>query len=240
MNLKKNVLNLAAIVAISASVSATALAEDSPWSISTSVLSTDLDTAETSSAPIAGVSRTLDIGTDTDTGFGISVGRTLFEQSLGRLRAEVAYTNTDLDIENINFLGNDFSGDAVGGDVEVESIFARLVYQFELGKIDPYVGIGIGSTDVDVNAVYGGSAGTTPGAQPPFVTDNDSATSLEARIGAIYSVADNVDLFLEYSRTEADDINLERLGGGPGGLQTSIQEGDFDIDSIAFGVTYRF
>ena len=135
MNLKKNVFNLAAIVAMSASVSATALAEDSPWSISTSVLSTDLDTAETSSAPIAGVSRTLDIGTDTDTGFGISVGRTLFEQSLGRLRAEVAYTNTDLDIENINFLGNDFSGDAVGGDVEVESIFARLVYQFELGKL---------------------------------------------------------------------------------------------------------
>ena len=240
MILKKSLVSLAAVTALSVASTGAALAEDNPWTLGVSVLSADVDNVETSSAPIAGVSRSLDIGTDSETGFGITIGRTLVEQSIGRLRAELAYTNSDLDVEDINFLGTDFTGAAVGGDVEVESIFARLVYEFELGLIDPYLGVGIGSTDVDINAVYGGSAGTSPGAQPPFVTDNDSDTSFELRVGANYSVSDHVDVFLEYSRVEADDLSFERLGGGPGGLQTSIQEGDVDIDTIAFGFTYSF
>lgn len=240
MTLKKSLISLAAFAALSATSVSNVLAEDQPWSLSVSVLSADVDTVNTSSAPIAGVARTLDIGTDSDSGFGITIGRTLAEQSIGRLRAELSYQNFDQDVDNIVFLGNDFSGAAVGGDVEVESIFARLVYEFELGRIDPYVGFGIGSTDVDVNAVYGGSAGTTPGAQPPFITDSDSDFALEARVGLNLSLNDSLDLFLEYSRTELSDISLERLGGGPGGLQTSIQEGDVDIDTIAFGITYGF
>ena len=240
MSLKKSVINLATIAAISAAFSSAALAEDSPWSIGVSALATDVDTIDTSSDPVAGVARTLDIGTDSDAGFGINIGRTLVERNIGRLRVELAYQNSEQDVENINFLGTEFSGGAVGGDVEIESIFARLAYEFELGYIDPYVGIGIGSTDVDVNAVYGGSASTVPGTQPPFITDNDSGTSFEARVGAKLRLSDRFDLFLEYSRVEVEDILLDRLGGGPGGLQTTSQEGDVELDIVSFGVSLNF
>jgi len=237
MTLKKSVLSLALIAALG---SANVNAEDSLWSIGVSATAVDIDTVETSSAAVAGVPRTLNIDSDDDAGFGINIGRTLIDQGSGRLRAELAYFNSEQDIENIQFLSNNFSGAAVGGDIEVESILARVVYEFELGRIDPYVGFGIGSTDVEVNAVYGGSAGSSAGAQPPFISDDDSGTALEGRIGANLGLTDKINLFLEYTRTEVDDINLQRLGGGPGGLQATAQEGDVDYDSINFGVTFNF
>ncbi len=238
MILKKSIVSVALLAAMA---SANASAQDSPWSVSVSAITVDVDTIETTSTDqVAGVSRTLAISTDDDTGFGINVGRTLFSSSTGNLRAELSYQDFDQSVDGIQFLGNNFSGAAVGGDVEVESILARLVYQFELGRIDPYVGFGIGSTDVGVNAVYGGSAGTNAGAQPPFIADSDSGTALEGRIGANFNLNDQFDLYLEYTRTEVDDIRLDRLGGGPGGLQSTTQLGDVDFDSITVGVTYRF
>ncbi len=75
---------------------------------------------------------------------------------------------------------------------------------------------------------------------PPFATDGDSATALQFRLGAEYEITDQVGLFIEYAKTEVDDIEFIRRGGGPGGLNSTTQTGDFDFDKISLGASYRF
>jgi len=47
-------------------------------------------------------------------------------------------------------------------------------------------------------------------------------------------------VFLEYTRTDVDDIEFSRRGGGPGGLATTTQAGDYEFDSLNLGVNFRF
>jgi len=240
--IKKNIL--AASIAAIISIPSVSLAADNPWYVGININAADVDDIEsTSTAPVAGVNRSLDLDSDSDTGFGIKVGKTLFTSANGNeFSLELSYETIDTDIDGIVFQGNPFSADAgtAEGDVEVDTILLRAIYKFELGLVDPYVGFGIGSTDLEVDARYGGSIGSASQTQPPFASQGSSEFSFQFRVGAEYELSDNFGLFLEYTRTETDDVDFQRLGGGPGGLATTTQEADLDIDSINFGVNYRF
>ena len=240
--IKKNLL--AASIATLVAVPSITLAADNPWYVGININSVDVDDIEsTSTTQVAGVTRNLNLDSDSDTGFGIKVGKTLFTNANGnQFSLELNYNNVEADIDGIVFQGNQFSTDAgtAEGDVEVESILLRAIYQFELGLLDPYVGFGIGSTDLEVDARYGGSIGSASQTQPPFASEGSSEFSYQFRVGAEYEISDNLGLFLEYTRTETDDVTFQRLGGGPGGLATTTQEADLDIDSINFGINYRF
>ncbi len=123
--------------------------------------------------------------------------------------------------------------------VMIEKILIRATYEIELGAIDPYFGIGIGESDLDVDVRYGGSI-DNPSGTPPFANDSDSATAIEFRIGAEYSVSKSVGIFLEYSYLKVDDVTFSRLGGGPGGLALTEQTDDFSVDSLNLGVNFKF
>lgn len=216
---------------------------DKPWYVGISVSDTDLSTVNSASTqPVADVTRTLDVNTDDDTGFGFHIGRTVLKTNNGKLNLELSYSDSDHDIDTITFLGNDFiaSDGTAEGSVDIETWLLRATYKFNLGAFNPYIGFGIGQSDFDIDARYGGSIGTTPGSQPPFALDDDSATAVEYRLGVEYDINERWGAFLQYSKTDVSSIEFSRTGGGPGGLATTEQSGDFDIDSISLGVNFRF
>lgn len=231
-------------LAVAASVSVSANAADTNWYIGISANQADIDPVDTiSTTQVGGASRLLNLEGDDETGFGIKLGRNIFTQANGNtLSLELSYSDSDHDIEDIRFMNNNFSAAAgtAEGSLEIETILARAVYTFNLGDFKPYVGVGIGETDLEVDARYGGSVGQGFQARPPFASGSDSATALELRAGLEYSVTEQIGVFLEYSTTDVDDVEFSRLGGGPGGLATTTQEGDFDFDSINLGVNFHF
>ena len=231
-------------LAVAASLSWNANAAETNWYVGISANQADLDSVDTvSTAQVGGASRLLNLDSDSETGFGIKFGRNVFTQGNGNtLSLELAYSNSDHDIENIQFMNNNFSTAAgtAEGSLEIESILARAVYTFNLGDFKPYLGLGIGETDLEVDARYGGSVGQGFQASPPFASGSDSATALELRAGVEYSITEQIGVFLEYTTTDVDDVQFSRLGGGPGGLATTIQEGDFDFDSFNLGLSFHF
>lgn len=242
MNTKKSLLALS--IATAAAFSSMSHAADNPWYVGISINQADLSDVDTlSTAAVANVTRRIDIDTDSETGFGLTLGRTLFTASNGNtLSAELNYSNSDHDVENLRFMNNNFlaSEGRSEGSVDVETILARLTYKFDLGSFNPYVGIGLGQSDLEVDVRYGGSVGQPRGARPPFATGGDSATAFELRAGVEYELSDNFGIFLEYTSTDVSDIEFSRTGGGPGGLATTEQSGDYDIDSFNLGLNYRF
>ena len=241
MNIKKTCL----LIGLTAAVAApNVYADDKAWYVGINLSETDLDSIDTNStAPVANVTRRIGIDTDSDTGVGITIGRNLFTFDNGNaLSLEINYSESDHDLENLRFMNNSFlaSEGRGAGSAEVETIQARLKYQFALGAFKPYLGIGVGQSDLSVEAIYGGSINSTPGTQPPFATGSDSATSIELRAGLAYQLTDSIDAFVEYTSNDVDDVQFSRRGGGPGGLATTTQEGDFEFDSLSLGINFRF
>jgi len=214
------------------------------WHVGVSVNQTDLDSVDTvSTSQVGGVNRIINIDSDDETGFGLAVGRTLFTSANGNsLIAELSYANSDNDVENLQFMDNNFlASDGLSeGSLEVETILARVAYKFDLGRVSPYIGVGIGQSDLDVDVRYGGSVGQAPQSVPPFASGGDSATAIEFRVGADVKLSEQVGLFVEYSTLSVDDVEFSRTGGGPGGLATTTQSGDFDIESLNLGLKFHF
>ena len=235
-------------LAVAASISVSAHAGESKWYVGVSANQADLDTIDTTATNIVPgetAARTLDLGSDVETGFGIKAGYNLITQENGNtFSLELSYSDTDHDINNITFNGARFSGsdNLAEGSLEVETILLRGVYTFDLGAFKPYFGVGIGETDLDVDARYGMNAvGTAPQSQPPFATGSDSAFALEFRGGVELAITKQLGVFLEYSLTEVDDIDFTRLGGGqPAGLALTTQESDLDFESINLGLNFHF
>lgn len=219
-------------------------ASDNPWYVGLSASQADLSSINTqSTTDVAGVTRRIGIDTDEETGFGITIGRNLITQGNGNtLSVELNYSNSDHDLEELRFMDNVFlsSDGRSEGSVEVETILARAKYQFDLGSIKPYLGLGIGQSDLSVEALYGMSVGSQPTSRPPFATGSDSAIALELRAGVEYQFSDSFGVFIEYTSTDVDDVEFARRGGGPGGLATTTQSGDYDIDSLNLGLNIRF
>ncbi|MEM7360066.1 MAG: outer membrane beta-barrel protein [Pseudomonadota bacterium] len=219
-------------------------AQENPWYVGLSANFVDLGSIETlSTAQVANVTRRIGIDSDDETGFGLTVGRTVFTQGNGNnLSLELNYSNSDHDIEEVRFMNNVFltSEGRAAGSTEIETILLRAKYQFDLGRFQPYVGLGIGESDLSVEALYGASIGSQLATVPPFANGSDSATALELRAGLEYQINDSFGVFVEYSSTDVDDVEFSRRGGGPGGLATTTQSGDFDFDSLNVGLNFRF
>jgi len=240
----KTTRNLITAAIAACTFSSVANSAEKPWYLSITTNQADLSSIETqSSEQVAGVTRSIGIDTDDETGFGITLGRTLLTQESGnKLSVELSYSNSDHDLEELRFMNNVFSASdgRAEGSIETETILARAKYQFDLGLIKPYLGLGIGQTDLSVDALYGMSVGSATGSQPPFAAGSDSATALELRAGLEYQINDSFGAFIEYTSTDVDDVDFARRGGGPGGLATTTQSGDFDFDSINLGLNVRF
>jgi len=241
MPIKKSILSA---IIIGASLNSATFANENLWYVGISANQVDIDRIETQrTQSVAGVTRNIDIESDDETGYGFTIGRNVLTQANGNtLGIELNYSNSDNDLEELGFMSNVFlsSDNRASGSTEIDTLLIRAKYQFDLGLIKPYVGVGIGESDVEVAALYGMSIGSSLGTQPPFASGNDSATAIELRLGAEYQLSDQFGIFAEYTSTDVDDIEFDRRGGGPGGLATTIQSGDVEFDSFNIGLNFRF
>jgi len=238
--IKKHMIAVA--IAGTSMLCASAAQAHSGWYVGLNIGQTGLtDIDSTSDETVGGVARSLDLDTDSEISYGIKLGYNVVgHESRGedRFNVELYYQNSDHDIDGVDFQGVD--QDDFTGSIDVETFLVRASYEIELGAIDPYFGIGIGVAELDVDARYGnGVEGDFP-----FATGSDSSTAIELRIGAQYSISKHFSLFLEYSYLTADDVTFNRLGPDPSnGIGTASfteQTDDFSVDSINFGVNFKF
>jgi opacity protein-like surface antigen len=194
------------------------------WYTDSSLLHSDLDDTSLNST-----GREVTTTFDEDLGFSSSLG---YAYDNG-LRLEGEYLSTENDSEAVNFNGNIFTGANARGSIETESIFFNVIKGFNTnGAYSPYIGAGIGLTSVDSNISYG------PGVAN--ITDSDDVFSYQLLAGIDVALTDKLSGFAEYRLVTTDDVSLNRLGGGPGGLQTTVQEGDIDLSAFAIGLKYTF
>ena len=194
------------------------------WYTESSILNSDLDDTSLSST-----GRNVNIDFDEDVGFSSAIG---FEYSNG-LRLEGEYLSTENDTETVNFNGNNFSGSAARGNVETESIFFNVIKSFNSASTySPYIGVGVGYTDVESSVSYGNG--------PAAINDSDEVFSYQLLAGLDVAFTPKLSGFVEYRFVGADDVSLNRFGGGPGGLQTTTQEGDIELSAFALGLKYNF
>ena len=118
----------------------------------------------------------------------------------------------------------------MGGDVEIDTYMVNFLIDYNIGKIKPYIGIGLGVADVDLaTSVYGGANFQLSGSETLFAA--------QGIIGVSYEVHENVELFTDarYLVTEEGDFTRRSPVIG-----SSEQSSDFDAVSINVGLRYLF
>jgi len=193
------------------------------WYSELSILNVDID--ETS---LNSTGREVTANFDKDTSFSSAFG---YKYGNG-FRLEGEYISTDNDTDSVIFNGNNFSSANVSGSLETKSVFLNAIKNFNHGlTYSPYIGVGIGYTDVESTIGYGPTAN---------ITDSDNAFSYQFLAGLDVNLSKKITGFIEYRYSATDDISLNRFGGGPGGLQNTAQNGDIKYDAIAIGANYTF
>ena len=130
-----------------------------------------------------------------DTGFSGDLG---IGYDFGNIRTEFTYNSTNTDLTGVQ-------GTAVDVGVDVSSFFLSAAYDWRAEKKwQPYVGVGIGSSEINVNlARTVGSVNLTVG--------DDNITSVLGKVGVNYKATENVDVFGEGWVHAFDDFTIGAL-----------------------------
>jgi len=197
------------------------------WYTESSIFQSDVDDTSLTSE-----GRDVEAELDEDIGFSSAIGYKFKGHSLGAVRADLEYIRTDNDNDGIDFNGNIFSGSAVGGSIETNSLFLNVIQEFNTGTAyTPYVGVGVGFVDVDSDLSYGPVAN---------IRDDDTVFAYNVVVGLDVKLSKKFTGFVEYRYLETNDVDLDRFGGGPGGILETSQSGDVQIDTIGVGLRYSF
>ncbi len=186
--------------------------------------------------------------TEFDQGLAVGVEGGIRYASNLRSGIEVSYTQADVDthqgvlVGGGNIDGVDAAvltgsatplGATVGavvadgrGEVTTLAVFANAYYDFNpTGAFQPYVGAGIGFTDVDVTYNPSGVG---------IVDDGETRFAYQVRAGATYRVTQSIDVYGEYTYRASDDIET-RVDLFPARLDIENQQNLFSV-----GLRYRF
>jgi len=113
-----------------------------------------------------------------------------------------------------------------GDQIESTSLFANLYYDFNReGLISPYVGAGIGYSDVSVQYSPSGVG---------IIDDSEGKLAYQLKAGATWSVSERIDLYGEAAYRATDDVKLENALF-PGTLNIENTQTVFSV-----GARYRF
>ncbi len=183
---------------------------------------------------------------DTGVAYGVEAGLR-YDNGL-RSGIEISLTSADIDThEGVNVGGANIDGvDAavltgsaeplgatVGavvadgrGDIENLAVFANAYYDFNRdGAFQPYVGAGLGFSQVDVTYNPSGVG---------IVDDGETKFAYQLRAGATYRFSDTLEVYGEYTYRATDDVEVD-VDLFPGTLNVENQQNLF-----AVGVRYRF
>lgn len=186
--------------------------------------------------------------TEFDSGYALAgeVGRNVTPNV--RLGVELAYSQSDVDTHEGVTLGGDNIGgldaaaltgsaDALGvtvaevvsdgrGEIESLGVFANAYYDFNPdGPFVPYLGAGIGFTDVDVTYEPSGVG---------IIDDGETVFAYQLKAGASWIVSDTLEFFGEYAYRASEDIEVDN-DLFPGTLEVENQQNVF-----AVGARFRF
>lgn len=113
-----------------------------------------------------------------------------------------------------------------GDEIESTSIFANLYYDFNRdGLISPYVGAGLGYSDVSVTYRPSGVG---------IIDDSEGKLAYQLKAGATWSVSERIDLYGEAAYRATDDVELQNQLF-PGTLNIENRQTVFSI-----GARYKF
>lgn len=113
-----------------------------------------------------------------------------------------------------------------GDEIESTSIFANLYYDFNReGRISPYVGAGLGYSDVSVQYSPSGVG---------IIDDSKGKLAYQLKAGATLAVSERIDLYGEAAYRATDDVKLDNTLF-PGTLNIENTQTVFSI-----GARYRF
>ena len=220
-----------AVVLTTSTICVSAMAFEGNWYFSGNISYVDVEDSDLDSNEAATGNREVDATFDSDIGFGLGVGYEFAGNVLGPVRVGLEYQRNDNDADDIDF--QNIPRNNVNGSFDVDSFFVNISQAFDglPYGIQPYVGVGLGYVEVDSSLIY--AAGAT-------INDDDSEFGYQFQIGSSLLLTDNFNLFVEYRRTYADDLELDRRGGGPGGLAITKQETDYESEAFLAGIRYRF
>mgnify|MGYP001165304680 FL=1 len=111
----------------------------------------------------------------------------------GNIRAEISYDETTENVDTVQ-------GNQAGTQVKTRSVFATAYYDFRSDrKWQPYLGIGIGNSEIEATTAYVGNITLSAG--------DTNITSAIVKAGVSYSF-ENSDIFLERSGQGFDDFTI--------------------------------
>ena len=127
---------------------------------------------------------------DFDESAGVFNGGLGYDFGSFRVEATLGKTNGDLDKYQVTGPNTLAAADA-SGNYTLESVFLSGYYDISLGdsKFSPYLGGGIGRTNVDIESLTTGGV-TLDG-------NNDVVTSYQGTIGVSYAATENSDVFVQ-------------------------------------------
>ncbi|MEE2878579.1 MAG: porin family protein [Pseudomonadota bacterium] len=186
--------------------------------------------------------------TEFDDGEAYSVEAGLRYDTGWRSGIELSWTNADVDthtgvtlgggsIDGLDAASIAGSPDALGvtvgdvvadgrGDISSTSVFVNAYYDFNRGgAIEPYLGVGIGYSDVEVTYQPSGIN---------VINDSESKFAYQAKAGATYALNPQWGIYAEYAYRATEDIELENQLF-PGTLEIENQQ-----HLVSVGVRYRF
>ncbi|MDJ0920328.1 MAG: outer membrane beta-barrel protein [Henriciella sp.] len=165
-----------------------------------------------------------------------------------RVGAEMALSNSDVDTHtNVTLGGGSIDGldaaalagaaDPLGvsvgelvsdgqGDMSQVAIFANVYYHFgEDRTFKPYIGAGLGISDVNVEFIPSGVG---------IIDDGETKLAYQIKAGATFDLQNQWELFGEYAYRATDDIEVAN-DLFPGSLEIENQQNVFSI-----GARYKF
>ena len=146
--------------------------------------------------------------TDYDVDDNVAV-RAAIGKYFGPYRAELELSHRNHDITRLAGDGLGFAGfPNVKGDISTQALMANVYRDFDMGRFDPYIGLGVGFARFrpEFNNL------TTPAAVVPatpyraVVGDKDFAMAAQAIIGGTFALQDNLDLDVSYHYLKTDEF----------------------------------
>jgi opacity protein-like surface antigen len=152
----------------------------------------------------------------------------IFGRQLQKVRVEGELFFREADVEDHLLAGTalpESTGEASG-----TSLMANVLYDFNReGTVSPYIGAGLGYTDVDFE-----NFGVGP--IPSVLEDSDSSFAYQLLLGLGFNVNEQWTVFLDYRWFAADDLSVT-VSPAAGATATDI---DYEVQDLSIGFRVAF
>ena len=154
-------------------------------------------------------------------GVGVAVGMKL--PSRFRVEGELFWQENDIDSGRVGPVQlSDFGG--LNGDIGVWGGMVNGYYDFLEGPLVPFIGVGVGYTQVDAKVNLGDIS---------VIDDDDTVLAYQGILGVSYDFMPNLQGVLAYRYLSLDDPQFQDQAGGKVDME-------YDSQSVDVGLRYSF